>query len=643
MAAKHQIIDTLGEQRLLLPTRLNASLAANDRAKYLLTLLQMARSHADHPANWVSELGSERVACGIEQEELDTVVAASERLDGDRLRVPGARAIVEQLYAVVIQMVTPLEPDAPALLARIEAQRAAVGVVEDHAIQGRQIQQLVQGERERGDSLHLVVMDAHKALNRLQAQIATETIGGASTYGLDTADRPLVLAFMEGLNRTAPLKFDHPGLGTTATRSDNRLIIQNDIGTTDAHVLVIHVDGLSVTLTYTDVHLQRLLFLQRRFTRREVVWDDARLRRDDDFEDGGYHLCTGRYDAPHMAALLDYLSYLGSRLVFLIDWNRARKRLKALVPKSAAIDLLDWAADNDVGHMGLLRAGGDQLIVDAVDFALRGQAMANRTLTELLGQSEATEYLRFVMSQCTQALLRSEPDSFLQDAIRAEFLSRVRSTQQGLYDVAAEHAAWIVELATAVRDAILQWRLPDAQARVRQCAVRAKEWETRADDLVNRARNVERPGDASAFFRSLLEAADDVADELEDAVFHLTLLPATASEHAAYAELRSLSQLAVQGAQEYVKMLEVARHVRRGGSREDTSEFLDAIHRIIAIERRSDAAQRDVERALAESASDCRFLYMTAEAASNLEQATDALMHCGLRMRDHVMRDVLAA
>jgi hypothetical protein len=34
---------------------------------------------------------------------------------------------------------------------------------------------------------------------------------------------------------------------------------------------------------------------------------------------------------------------------------------------------------------------------------------------------------------------------------------------------------------------------------------------------------------------------------------------------------------------------------------------------------------------------------MTAEAAKNLEQAADALMHCGLRMRDHVMRDVLAA
>jgi uncharacterized protein Yka (UPF0111/DUF47 family) len=200
-----------------------------------------------------------------------------------------------------------------------------------------------------------------------------------------------------------------------------------------------------------------------------------------------------------------------------------------------------------------------------------------------------------------------------------------------------------VELAAAVRDGILQWRLPDAQSRIKQYSSRAKEWETHADELVNRARDAERPGDSSTFFRGLLESADDIADELEDAVFHLTLLPASASQHVAYAPLRNLSQLVVQGAQEYLKAMEIARHVRRGGAREDTSDFLDAIHRIMLVERRSDEAQREVERALAQVAGDFRALYMTAEAAKNLEQAADALMHCGLKMRDHVMRDVLAA
>jgi uncharacterized protein Yka (UPF0111/DUF47 family) len=239
--------------------------------------------------------------------------------------------------------------------------------------------------------------------------------------------------------------------------------------------------------------------------------------------------------------------------------------------------------------------------------------------------------------------LRNEPDSFVQDSVRAELFNHFRSGQQGLFDVASEHAAWIVELASAVRDGVLQWRLPDAQSRMKGYASRAKEWESRADDLVNRARQSERPGDASTFFRGLLESADDIADELEDAVFHMTLLPVSASSHPAYVPLRDLGQLVVQGAQEYLKVIETARHVRRGGAREDTSDFLEAIHRIMLVERRSDAAQREVEVALAHNDGDFRALYMTAEAAKNLEQAADALMHCGLRMRDHVMRDVLAA
>jgi uncharacterized protein Yka (UPF0111/DUF47 family) len=643
VARKQQIIDSLGEQQLLLPSRVNAGLAANDRAKYLLTLLQAARAHGEDPSRWATDLRSERLACGIDDERLDGVVAAAEKLRGDTMRIPGVRRILDQLYAEVEAMIAPLDSESASFIARLRAQRDAVAPCDDDTVTGRQVQQLAQGERERGDSVHIIVMDAHKALNRLQARIATESIDGASAYGLADSDRPLVAAFMAGVNRTAPLKFDHPGLGTTATRADGRLVIQNDIGTTDAHVLVVHVDGLGVTLTYTDVHLQRLLFLQRLFRRWNVAWDDTRLRRDDDFEDGAYHLCTGRFEAPHSAALAEYLSFLGSRLVFLIDWNRARKRLRTFVAKPTALDVLQWAADNDVGHMGFLCAGGEQLIYDAIEFAFRGQTLAGRPLHELLGEAAASDYLRFVLRTCAQALLRSEPESFVQDAVRAELLNHVRSSQQELFDVASEHASWVVELAAAVRDGILQWRLPDAQSRIKQYSSRAKEWETRADELVNRARNAERPGDSSSFFRGLLESADDIADELEDAVFHLTLLPPSASQHVAYAPLRNLSQLVVQGAQEYLKAMETARHVRRGGAREDTSDFLDAIHRIMLVERRSDEAQREVERALTQVAGDFRALYMTAEAAKNLEQAADALMHCGLQMRDHVMRDVLAA
>ena len=116
-------------------------------------------------------------------------------------------------------------------------------------------------------------MDLHKQLNALQAALAEETIDGAAAYGLGPADRPRVAAFMAGLNRTARLKFDHPGLGTTATRARGRLVIQNDIGTTDAHVIVIHVEALTISVTYTDVHPERLRFFQELLAPRAPSWE----------------------------------------------------------------------------------------------------------------------------------------------------------------------------------------------------------------------------------------------------------------------------------------------------------------------------------------------------------------------------------
>jgi hypothetical protein len=52
----------------------------------------------------------------------------------------------------------------------------------------------------------------------------------------------------------------YPGLDTVVMRSMGRLVIQNDIGTTDALVVVIAVERNSVTVTYTDMHLPRAKF-----------------------------------------------------------------------------------------------------------------------------------------------------------------------------------------------------------------------------------------------------------------------------------------------------------------------------------------------------------------------------------------------
>jgi uncharacterized protein Yka (UPF0111/DUF47 family) len=449
---------------------------------------------------------------------------------------------------------------------------------------------------------------------------------------------------MEGVNRTMALKFDHPGLGTSATRSGQKLVIQNDIGTTDAHVVVIHVEGLRVEVTYTDVHLQRLIFFQRLLERYQVEWQDTLSRKDKGFEEGLFHLALGSFSAADMTQLHEYLTWLGSRFVFLIDWNRARKRLQHFVPKAVAVDILKWAADHDHGHMAFLKAGAEQLVYEALQFASKGNYPLGKQMPEILGMDEATEFLKAVLKICSEGLLREEPLTFIQDAIRAEMVNCLKSGEQGLFDLISEHAAFVVEIAQSIQATLVRAQHDETSAaRFEANARRAKQWESQADELVIAGRSTYKRVDGSGFFATLIEAADEIADELEDAAFHLTLLSGNSSRTDLHPPLIAMSGLLVQGSQEYLKAIETARHLHRGASRDDVHDFLGAVHRILQVERRTDEAQRAAEIALATSETDFKALYLASETAKNLESAADALMHCALRLRDFVMSQFAAA
>ena len=152
------------------------------------------------------------------------------------------------------------------------------------------------------DSLHRLVMDLHKALNRLAAECSEEIVSGAHVFGLHPEDRAPVESFMQGLNETRALKFNHPGLDTMATRSNGRLLIQNDIGTTDAHVVVIAVKKNSVTVTYTDVHRARAKFFIALFDKFQAKWSGLDRHTAAGLgEDNAFFLVTGQYQADSAA------------------------------------------------------------------------------------------------------------------------------------------------------------------------------------------------------------------------------------------------------------------------------------------------------------------------------------------------------
>ena len=99
----------------------------------------------------------------------------------------------------------------------------SLGATDDLEI--AQLKKLTTLAKSDGDSLHRLIMDLHKSLNSLAAGYAQEQVSGAHAYGLVAQDRPAVEAFMRGVNATRNLKFNHPGLATTATRTADRLTI----------------------------------------------------------------------------------------------------------------------------------------------------------------------------------------------------------------------------------------------------------------------------------------------------------------------------------------------------------------------------------------------------------------------------------
>ncbi|MBP1775491.1 MAG: hypothetical protein H6Q86_1497 [candidate division NC10 bacterium] len=649
---KTTIISELGERALLLPSQVNEGLAANDCAKYLMTLLQAARAHADAPDQFATNLERERLAAGVDEAGLDSVVALSRTSTDGVYVIPGLRRIQDCLADEVRRMIRPLRTLAGSATPtdnepanfyeeRLRTLLAGRPSLDDDQVSAAEIDRLTSGSRAAGDSLHLLVMDLHKELNRLQEQLASETIDGACTYAIREDDRPVIAAFMAGVNRTRALKFDHPGLGTTATRSGDRLVIQNDIGLTEAHVLVVHVEDARVTLTYTDNHIERLRFLQDLFEGFDVRWGDARSTRSAELREGMYHLAVGTYTAKDSADLQAYLTFLGSRLVFLIDWNRARKQLRKFAPRRVCLDVLRWAADHEYGHRGFLTLGGEQLILDALQSAGKLPLPPGGQLADFLGADRTAEFLKFTLCAASDGLRAGRSESLVRDEVSAELRHYVATPHEGLLTDAAEHASLIVELATAARDVLMASPAPATAELIQRSVDRARTWEHRADGLVSRSRTALRREDAAAPIVELLSTADDAADGLEDAIFRLSLLRSDPMSEDALAPLRDLAALLVAGAQEYLKAVENARELHRGSPRDQVADFLEAVDRTVTIEHQADNVHRQVQSAVLGFPGDYKQWYLFTGVADQLEGSSDALMRAALLLRDDVLGDLL--
>ncbi|SKA35662.1 hypothetical protein SAMN02745126_05704 [Enhydrobacter aerosaccus] len=643
MTEKSQIVRLLGEGSLLLPTLLADALAANDRLKLRLTLLQEASAQARHPVHAPPSFTIERQAAGLADPQFDAMVSGARQVSGDRLQIPGAHALVHGVPDDLKTMLAPLEAcgtdSYPEFRKRLEKLSASLPVAAHDELTAEEIQSMAAARPGGPETVHRLVMDAHKAINALAAESALEVIDGARVHHVDEADRQRIRAFMAGLNRTAGLAFGHPGLATLATRSGARLVIQNDIGTTDAHVLVIHVEGNTTTVTYTDIHRPRARFFMSMFDGRDVAWNALTERQAQELQGGeAFYLVVGRHAAADEAAQLRFLEFLGSRIVFLIDWNKARKALQIFVGKQNAIDILRWASSHDCGHRGFLELGGADLVFEAIRRTGAGRIPYGARLDAVLGEKECTTFLRHVLRQTSEGLRASRSVRLIRDEIQAELAELFDTAEAALLVLLVRHLGIARTLASAIAESFASDGHAVAGLRTR-LAQRAKQMEEKADRLTVQAREMcERMQDADAL-RLALDEIENCTDALDECAFLWSIAP-TGEGLLGNVVLVDLADIVVESISHLVRAAEAASRLPQG-NRLDAATSLQAIDAVTLAERRADTAEREALRAfMRQPTSDSRVLVLGIELARTLETATDHLAHAALSLRERVLQEL---
>lgn len=643
MTQKTQAIAAMGQHSLLLPGWIKAALSANDRLKLYLSVLQVAFAHAEHPDRELPDLTAELVAAHVDAPWLRDMPASASLVDGTLL-LPDLARLVQRLSEDLETMARPLLPpddQTDTLHARVRHWLDGVDALRGERLSRAQLQSLTRGQRTNGDdSLHLLVMDLHRALNQLANTVSSEQIDGAHVWQLLPADRACVVAFMRGLNRTAPLKFDHPGLDTAATRDGERLLLQNDIGTNDVHVLVVQVEGLTITLSYSDLHRPRFAFFQSLLVPYGAQWSDLQSKVNAALNEGdAYTFGVARFDCADERTLDNALEGIGSRIVFLIDWNRARKRLLSFVDKDAAIEILRDAARLDVGHMAWLKAGGEALIYAAMQAVGQGAFRIGDRLDAVLGSRDAQAFMVEVLQMASHALIGGQPAALVADQTRLLLARRVRQ-HSSAFELLEEHAAYCHALAQAVSDGLthdVMCAPPAGETPAQALAARAKAWERQADHLVMRAREQAQRQPRWQPFKHLLELSDDIADALEEAAFLMSLI---ADGHQqgwdsnVHESLSRLAQTVLMATQEHVKSLAIARSLGTASDTTDSDAFLAASWNVLRSERQCDELLRAARRAILGVVRDAASLMLANDLATTLELASDRLLVAGYALRD---------
>ena len=633
---KENAVASLGQSTLLLPAWIKAALQANDRLKLYLSVLQSAVQRAANPASPSPDWAREIAHLGLRDASWLKDVATTAYLQDQTLIVPELSLWLAALASDLSIMARPLcdvaERNNAALAVRRDRWLKRIEELNDEeGLSPQALNDLTHGDRHGSDSFHLLVMDLHKQLNTMAVAVATEDVDGAHVWQVEDADRPLIRAFMRGLARTAALKFSHPGLDTAVTRDGKRLLIQNDIGTNDAHVLVIEVQERRIHLTYSDLHVPRFGFFRQMLEGVGFEWTVFDPRTTAGLNQGKpYQVGNAVFTAADDDALEEALEAVASRIVFVIDWNRARKRLQEFVRKPVAVAVLRDAADNDLGHMAWLLAGGEQLIYEAMQAVDADAFRIGDRLDQVLGEAATQAFLQDLLRVASVKLRQQQPVALIADEARL-LLARVLQRRTFEFDLLAEHAAYCHALALALSEAL------EFASTTVDGVQRAKNWERKADHLLMEARRRAERQPRWLPMVQLLDDMDDIADALEEATFihSMTLTQPLAGLPAAVnAVLGELADTTLAAIQDQIKAIEIARHMSEHTEPADSEAFLQALWRMLRAERICDDLLRSARARIVQTLHATPALFSLAtELAATIEKATDSLLSAGYALR----------
>lgn len=635
---KDKAVANLGKNSLLMPAWIKAALAANDRIKLCLSLLQAAEQHARSPdsplINWNSEFSK------LDGEDLSWLkdLCTTAYINSDALHLKEQGKFIELLAEDMRIMSRPIcdvdiQENSEITTLRNQWLEKLKDLSQEDGLKRDAIQKLTHGDRKIGNSFHLLVMDLHKKLNELSYAMSTENIDGAYVWQIQDSDRPLIKAFMRGLNRTAPLKFSHPGLGTAVTRDGNKLLIQNDIGTNDVHVLVVEVIDHTIALTYSDLHKNRFDFFRNSLEDYGYQWEVFDPIISDGLNEGKpYWVGNAKFHASSNDELENKLDAIASRIVFVIDWNRARKRLQHFVSKPIAIEILKIAAKKNWGHMGWLMAGGEQLIYRTLQAVDTEAFRIGERLEDILGEKGSQDLLLELLQISSEKLLQNLPVSLIADEARM-LVIKMLNQRTFEFDLISEHASYCHALAQALCN------LLEGQDTFEVYAAKAKDWEHKADQILVEARQRAERQSRWEPIAKLLVVADDIADTLEEAIFifQLTLTsPLSGLPNQLLNHITALANTTLEAIQDQLKAIEVARHLSNQEPT-DSDELLQTLWQIIRAEQYCDNLLRECRVSAVQELHNRPIEYSLAnDLANTIESASDSLLTASFGLREFV-------